>query len=689
MRRKQGQALSLYLTDPTATITDIQRAVVSSMSHPVSTAPLTAAPRRTTCTQTVTTTVLNTTSPSPKTAVVSYQLSWSDSEWQRVIFSDESRFSLGGDAQRIRVWRHREDYSSQDALRRTIRHFRNDSEGSRCLDSIDATEQLTRRKVPRTEKPGIMRWFEGSIPAAIATSKQQNSIFVVVITGDDEQSTQMLSSWEDERIAELTNNCCVAIKVDAKSETCVQFSQICILYGIVDPVVCIPSSFFIGENGIPLEVIAGGVSAEELTNRINKVKQMHTQQAGGVAQANAEREMQTESSCAAPDAAASASESQPATSPAITTESLSTAAASKESLSMPVEEGGASGHATPGEDRSLSSDDTSQASQAEENLDARVERLTKKLEERREQKKKGEEEHEIKREIERRKLGKEMLDFKRKQEEDKTKRILEERNREKAEEKAARERVKQQIAQDRADRAARYAKNQEEVEAARIAALQARQAEQEMKKEAAERERSAIARIQFRLPDGSSLTNQFPSETRLQEARQFAAQEVGNRYGHFSLATMFPRREFTAEDLGKTLLELELAPSASIVLLPQSGRPANTVVQASGSGGMWALLGTILYPLLAVWRFLSGFFFSSPPPAAAAGAAAANRNQQRPSNSYNATTSGEPKRETVRKRVLEKRPEDFKKDGKIYRLRTQEDSEDDNNTWNGNSTQQM
>ncbi|KAI4888196.1 hypothetical protein NFI96_018638, partial [Prochilodus magdalenae] len=35
------------------------------------------------------------------------RLSWSDSEWQRVIFSGESRFSLGGDAQRTRVWRHR------------------------------------------------------------------------------------------------------------------------------------------------------------------------------------------------------------------------------------------------------------------------------------------------------------------------------------------------------------------------------------------------------------------------------------------------------------------------------------------------------------------------------------------------------------------------------------------------------
>lgn len=50
------------------------------------------------------------------------------------------------------------------------------------------------------------------------------------------------------------------------------------------------------------------------------------------------------------------------------------------------------------------------------------------------------------------------------------------------------------------------------------------------------------------------------------------SQEVGNRYGNFSLATMFPRREFTSEDLNKTLLELELVPSASIVLLPVSPR---------------------------------------------------------------------------------------------------------------------
>uniref|UniRef100_A0A4W5QUL9 UBX domain-containing protein 4 n=1 Tax=Hucho hucho TaxID=62062 RepID=A0A4W5QUL9_9TELE len=524
-----------------------------------------------------------------------------------------------------------------------------------------------------------MLWFEGSIPAAIISAKEQSSIFVVVITGDDEVSAQMMSSWEDDRVAEASHNCCVAIKVDAKSETCTQFSQIY-------PVVCVPSSFFIGENGIPLEVVAGSVSAEELMKRINKVKQMHAQQiAGEIVEAGAPME-----ACPPAVVASEPAPAQPPSPPLELQPSHAPRAApatSKESLSRPAEEGGASASVvvTPREDRSASSDDASTSSHSNGGLDAKMERLTKKLEERREQK---EEEGEIKKEMERRKLGKEMLDFKRKNEDEKTKRIMDDRSREKAEEKAARERVKAQIALDRADRAARYANNQEVVEAARLAALQARQAEAEAKKEIAHRERSAIARIQFRLPDGSFFTSQFSSEARLNEARQFAVNEVGNRYGNFSLATLFPRREFTADDLDKTLLELELAPGASIVLLPQTGRPNNTVVQSSSGGGIWAVLGTILYPLLAVWRFLSGFLFTSPP----TGAAGPRGTAQQPntnSGSGSSSSSTEPKRETLRKRTLEKQPVDFKRDGKIHRLRNHQDSEDENNTWNGNSTQQM
>ncbi|XP_008051918.1 UBX domain-containing protein 4 [Carlito syrichta] len=483
-------------------------------------------------------------------------------------------------------------------------------------------------------------------------------------TGDDEQSTQMAASWEDEKVTEASSNSFVAIKIDTKSEACLQFSQIY-------PVVCVPSSFFIGDSGIPLEVIAGSVSADELVTRIHKVRQMHSIK-GETSVANGS---QSESSVSTPSASLEPN-STFENCQSRNEELCETPPTSLDTKSDTAAGGESSGHATPSQEPSGSS-----SQRPAEDLTVRVERLTKKLEERREEKRKEEEQREIKKEIERRKTGKEMLDYKRKQEEELTKRMLEERNREKAEDRAARERIKQQIALDRAERAARFAKTKEEAEAAKAAALLAKQAEMEVKREAYTRERSTVARIQFRLPDGSSFTNQFPSDAPLEEARQFAAQTVGNTYGNFSLATMFPRREFTKEDYKKKLLDLELAPSASVVLLP-AGRPTASIVHSS-SGDIWTLLGTVLYPFLAIWRLISNFLFSNPPPAQTS----VRVTSSEPSNP--ASSSKSEKRKPVRKRVLEKRGEDFKKEGKIYRLRTQDDGEDENNTWNGNSTQQM
>ncbi|NXP54386.1 UBXN4 protein, partial [Heliornis fulica] len=508
-----------------------------------------------------------------------------------------------------------------------------------------------------------MMWFGGSIPAAIAAAKQRSSVFIVFVSGEDEQSTEMAARWEDEKVTEAASDGFVAIKIDSKSEACLQFSQIY-------PVVCVPSSFFIGDNGIPLEVIAGSVSAEELVSRIHKVKQMHRVKGQPL-----ENGSQPSAPCPS-----SQSDGAPENTQSRAVELHESPESAVSETIRPSADGANTAQASQEAAASLGDEQVSSA-QPVNDLTLKVERITKKLEERREEKRKEEEQKEIKKEIERRKTGKEMLEYKRRQEEELTKRMLEERHREKAEEKAARERIRQQIAMDRAERAARFAKSKEEAEAAKAAALQAKQAEIEARKEASQKD--AIARIQFRLPDGSSFTNQFPSEARLEEARQFAAQTVGNAYGNFSLATMFPRREFTKEDYGKRLLDLELAPSASVVLLP-AGRPATSVVQASG-GDLWKFLGTILYPLLAVWRFISNFLFTSPPPSQSAVRSAHQQEHSNPS----ASGSIEQSRQAVRKRVAEKRGEDFKKEGKIYRLRTQDDGEDENNTWNGNSTQQM
>lgn len=509
---------------------------------------------------------------------------------------------------------------------------------------------------------GAMLWFQGAIPAAIASAKRSGAVFVVFVAGDDEQSTQMAASWEDEKVAEASSNNFVAIKIDTKSEACLQFSQIY-------PVVCVPSSFFIGDSGIPLEVIAGSVSADELVTRIHKVQQMHSSKG----ETSVTNDNQSESSVSTPSASLEPNDVCENTE-SRNTELCETPAAS-DTKSDTATGGECSSHDNPSQEPHGCSNQ-----RPAEDLTVRVERLTKKLEERREEKRKEEEQREIKKEIERRKTGKEMLDYKRKQEEELTKRMLEERSREKAEDRAARERIKQQIALDRAERAARFAKTKE-VEAAKAAALLARQAEAEVRRESSAQDRSTVARIQFRLPDGSSFTNQFPSDALLEEARQFAAQTVGNTYGNFSLATMFPRREFTREDYKRKLLDLELAPSASVVLLP-AGRPTTSIVHPS-SGDIWTLLGTVLYPFLAIWKLISNFLFSNPPPAQTSARAISTE----PSN--RAPSNKSEKREPVRKRVLEKRGEDFKKEGKIYRLRTQDDGEDENNTWNGNSTQQM
>ena len=155
--------------------------------------------------------------------------------------------------------------------------------------------------------------------------------------------------------------------------------------------------------------------------------------------------------------------------------------------------------------------------------------------------------------------------------------------------------------------------------------------------------------------------------------------DVGNAYGNFALATVFPRKEFTKEDYKKKLQDLELALSPSVVLLPAGTSTASLVRSSSGEfGDRWEQyfthslpsgdwLATSYLAILLLRRPQWGQCLQNPPtlhcPAI------------------------QKKREPVTKRVLEKWGKTFKKEAKTYRLRTQCDGGDENNTWTGNSTQ--
>ena len=74
-----------------------------------------------------------------------------------------------------------------------------------------------------------MNWFPGTIPQAIGASRQKNSIFCVVVTADDDDSTQLLANLQDDQVSQLFNGF-VAVHLKNKSVEAEQFSQLCEYY---------------------------------------------------------------------------------------------------------------------------------------------------------------------------------------------------------------------------------------------------------------------------------------------------------------------------------------------------------------------------------------------------------------------------------------------------------------------------
>jgi len=79
---------------------------------------------------------------------------------------------------------------------------------------------------------------------------------------------------------------------------------------------------------------------------------------------------------------------------------------------------------------------------------------------------------------------------------------------------------------------------------------------------------ATVTRIQFRLPSGNSYTGQFEPSNTLRTLRTYVTENIDLPFRQFAMSTSFPRRELTNEENDKTLLELELVPTAVILILP-------------------------------------------------------------------------------------------------------------------------
>lgn len=196
-------------------------------------------------------------------------------------------------------------------------------------------------------------------------------------------------------------------------------------------------------------------------------------------------------------------------------------------------------------------------------------------------------------ELERRKMGQSVQELKRWQKEQELKQLLEEREKEKLQEKLARERVLAQIKQDKEERLSKsqpLSPNTDSISKP-ITPFQIK---------------SGKTRLQFKLPDGSSNTQEFLISDTLQTVTEYIKDKLKLPFNSFKLSTTFPRREFTSGDYSQTLLDLQLCPNAVILILPQNN---GALITNNVGGTLATFFWSIFGPIFGIFDYLKGLIF--------------------------------------------------------------------------------
>ncbi|XP_065360492.1 UBX domain-containing protein 4 [Calliphora vicina] len=550
-----------------------------------------------------------------------------------------------------------------------------------------------------------MNWHKGNIAEAVALSKTKNAIFVVYVEGKDEATIKLGNIINDKRIREkLESDDFVAIKIESDSESYMQFASIF-------QIVPVPSIFFIGEAGKPLDIATGVLaSIEELEGKIAKVLQL----AGKTPAASAINDFIREESKASGSTGAEAKkeevkmpeskESSTETSEEIVCENGVCFKQTKE----PVQEEKAD---QVEEEKSQTAQDEEAKSQAAQDEEAKLAETRKFLEQKRRERIEEEKRMEKERELRRRKEGKDMQNLCAWQKDEELKELKENIKRERLEEQAARDRIRAQIAADKAERAHKYAVENQ--------AMTSNQAAQNPNTTKTINTSSATAsdesRLQFRLASGASNTHNFKCSTTLADIRDYVTREFlpGTGIKEFTLATTYPKRELTNEHNAKTLIELELFPSAVILIIGKEATGPTAIISRNGGllNMMSVMIMAILNPIFSIFNSAKNWLTGKRNDSASGGEGNAQTGAQK--------RAGEEQNDVSKRRNLDRflsgggtgnttgtsNPNQgdsspgssqggatrrYVGGSNIHRLSdNRKDSDDENATWNGNSTQQQ
>lgn len=536
-----------------------------------------------------------------------------------------------------------------------------------------------------------MKWYEGSIKEAVATSKSRKAIFVVFVEGKDDASAEFTRAINSIEVSSrLEQDDFVAIHLEGGSETYTFFAQI---YQLVP----IPSLFFIGENGIPLKIVTANESLSDLAEKIDVV----LEKAGKSSKNASQNLISAEQKDAQPSV--SSHDEKKAVGEVVATTSGDRVEDAEMATSKPATDTEGTdivcdkkGDIAPAEtdkqdDSEISANEqlpegnkaTEESSTKDLTSEEKLERAKQLIEVQRRQRVEEEEKKEREKELERRRLGHNVQKFKQIQQDFEVKHAHKERMKERAAEAAARAKIRKQIEQDRMER------KQEEL------MLQQKVEEKQYSWQDCQRSSTTdvITRIQFRLPTGMLHTAQFASEDSLASLRSYVRQYIDVPFEEFLMCTRFPRRFLTCDDDDKTLLDLDLVPTAVILILPP--KTGNATVPATQNSDIFSrVMWSLLAPIIGIYNYLVNYFTRIPrstpgerrneSDAPSTSGSASSVDAAVSANLQNIANSG-----LLRRYLSNQGGTKIRAEGNIHRLHSGGDDNDENNTWNGNSTQQM
>ncbi|KAF9162141.1 hypothetical protein DFQ26_003827 [Actinomortierella ambigua] len=483
-------------------------------------------------------------------------------------------------------------------------------------------------------------WFDGPVVQAVGEANSKQCLLLVcLLQGNDEANAQYEARFsEDPLVAELAGLNLVALKV-------LKDSQDGALFGQIYPIMSLPAVYLI-RNGLLADFLPAQVEPAQMLERIQKAVQGHfaippppgtllpTTGTGASSSTTPPPTAPVPTVSSAPPVPTQASQPPVATA-VFPSEASPLPASPSPSSSSPA----------------ITTTSTSQQQQQQQQQQDTLQKLKQKQEERRVQREKEEREAEKKRELERRANSKALQDARAELKDKEAKKIKDQLEREKREEAEYRKKLKQQLEEDKQRRKAEREKERERLEAAKRAAAAAGEGEGSVVTTTASsttttttttattaqrggfgsgalspplpRQRPSSAyednpqvvtpsevrqqnsglwnarndassslacestRLNIRLFDGSSIRNVFQATDALSVVRQWIDQNRGEDETPYNIVQVIPPRMFTDEE--KTLRDLDLCPSATLVLKPIVR--STSAYGGSGSGAVTSLMG--------------------------------------------------------------------------------------------------